>query len=197
MRNLPPIYDEIKEMEELSNSVSIELDELDEARKQVENEQFIMTSSEKFIRIREKGWDIRADLSNETLDFRRRRIITRQSTRLPITQKRVHEILKTLVGDTHYEERLDVINCEALFVFDATETAVNHEIDYTLERIIPLNITLSIARRVKSEMTIPSFLSVGSEITIHPMSIDDIDQHASANIKSFTRMTNEVTIKPL
>lgn len=197
MRNLPPIYDEIKEMEELSETVAIELDALDKAREQVENEQFIMTSSEKFIRIREKGWDIRADPTTESLDFRRQRIITRQSTRLPITQRKVHEILDVLVGQGNYEEHLNVEKCEAMFIFDATDAAVSSEIDYTLERIIPLNIDLSIVRRLKDKMYLPSFISAGTEITLYPMNISDIEQSTQANSMTFMKVGNVITLEPL
>lgn len=60
-RNLPDIYDGIKETDELTETITVELDDLDVAQKRVEIEQFIMTASEKFIRMRERGYDIRAD----------------------------------------------------------------------------------------------------------------------------------------
>lgn len=196
-RNLPPIYDGIKETDELSETVAIELDALDIAKEQIENEQFIETSSEKFIRIREKGWDIRADPSKESLDFRRKRIITRQTTHLPLTQRRVHEILNVLVGKENYEERLNVEECEATFIFDATDAAVSNEIDFTLERIIPLNIALSIVRRIKTKEYLPTYVSSGSEITLYPMSIGDIEQNAVSTRPTFIKTANEITLNPL
>lgn len=195
-RNLPPIYDGIRDTDELSETVAIELDALDKAREQVENEQFIMTSSEKYIRIREKGWNIRADPTTESLDFRRRRIITRQSTRLPITQRRVHEILNMLVGEGNYEEHLNIEKCEAVFIFEATDAAVNSEIDYTLERMIPLNINLSIVRRLQNKMYVPSFLSAGTEITLYPMNIGNIEQNVQANVMTFMKTGNVITLEP-
>lgn len=197
MRNLPSIYDEIKEMEELSSSVAVELDDLDKAREQVENEQFIMTSSEKFIRMREKGYDIRADPTKESLDFRRHRIIIRQSTRLPITQRKVHEILSILVGHSNFEEHLNVADCETTFIFDATDGAMNREIDFTLDRIIPLNMDLKVARRTQSKFYVPSYLSSGAEITLYPMNIEEVKHDASVRGLVGIKTARSITINPL
>ncbi|MEK3935918.1 putative phage tail protein [Sporosarcina sp. FSL W7-1349] len=196
MRNLPPIYHELIEAKALTESVSNELEMIEVAKKRVENEQFIETSSERFIRIREQGYDIRADPSTETLDFRRRRLIARQSSRMPITQRRVHEILRTLVSGG-FEEHLDVEKCETLFVFDATEQSISREIDYTLERLIPLNMKLSIARRVKTKVYVPAYMNVGTEITIHPMQIGDIRDQVNLNVAAYAQITREVTINPI
>lgn len=196
MRNLPALYNDIVEAEALTATATNEIEMLEVAMKRVENEQFIDTSSEQFIRIREKGWDIRADPTTETLDFRRQRIITRQSTRLPITQRKVNEILQTLVGN-RYEERLNEVECKVQFVFDATDASINREIDYTLERLIPLNMELSIARRVTTKLYTPSCVAVGREITIHPMQINDIRVDKPLIAASFAQATKIITINPL
>lgn len=196
MRNLPALYNDIVEAEALTATATNEIEMLEVAKKQVEDEQFIDTSSEQFIRIREKGWDIRADPSTESLEFRKQRIITRQSTRLPITQRKVNEILQTLVGN-RYEERLNVPECKVQFVFDATDASINREIDYTLERLIPLNMELSIARRVTTKLHMPSCVAVGREITIHPMQINDIRVDKPLIAASFAQVTKIITINPL
>jgi len=196
-RNLPDIYDGIKETDELTETVAVELDNLDVARKQVEIEQFIMTASEKFIRMRERGYDIRADPTVESLDFRRRRIIARQSTRLPITQRKVHEILTELVGHSNFEEYFDVENCTATFTFEATDTMLNREIDLTLERIIPLNMGLKVARRLLTKLYLPSYLAAGSEITLHPMNIGTIETQTRSNNLVGVKTASTITITPL
>ncbi|KYG90392.1 hypothetical protein A0U40_18330 [[Bacillus] sp. KCTC 13219] len=196
-RNLPPVYDELLEMEKLSETVAVELDELDVAREKVEAEQFIMTASEKTIRTRERGYDIRADPSIETLDFRRRRLIVRQSTRLPITQRKVHEIINELVGSVNWEERLNVETCETLFIFDASEASVDKEIDYTLERILPLNIALKIARRITTKVYVPSSIISGSEVTLYPMNIEDINQQIASNNLAALKTAATITIMPM
>ncbi|MGE7951947.1 putative phage tail protein [Lysinibacillus xylanilyticus] len=195
--NLPAIYDGIKETDELTETVAIELDELDEARKRVEIEQFIMTASEKFIRMRERGYDILADPTTESLDFRRRRLIVRQSTRLPITQRKVREILTELVGHSNFEEYLDVENCTTTFVFEATDTTLSREIDLTLERIIPLNMGLKVARRLITKLYVPSFLTTGSEITLHPMNIEKIESQTSSINLVGVKTASTITISPL
>lgn len=195
-RNLPDIYDGIKETDELTETVAVELDNLDVARKQVEIEQFIMTSSEKFLRMRERGYDILADPLTESLDFRRRRLIVRQSTRLPITQRKVHEILTELVGHSNFEEYLDVENCTTTFVFEATDATLNREIDLTLEQIIPLNMDLKVARRLMTKLFLPSFLSTGSEITLYPMNIDNLESYTQSNSLVGVQTASTITLTP-
>ncbi len=196
-RNLPPVYNELLEMEELSETVAVELDELDVAREKVDVEQFIMTSSEKFIRLRERGYDIRADPTIETIDFRRRRLIARQSTRLPITQRKVREILTELVGHNNFEEHLDIENCTATFTFEATDAMLNREIDLTLERIIPLNIGLKVARRLMNYIYVPSYLASGTEITLYPLSIGNIERSARSNNLAGIKTASTITITPI
>lgn len=197
MNNLPPIYDGIKEMEKLSSTVATEMDALEAAKKRVEDEQFIMTASEKAIRTREHAYNIRADATTESLDFRRRRLIVRQSTRLPMTQRKVHEIINELVGEGNWEEQLSVEMCEALFVFDASSNSVDKEIDYTLDRIIPLNIALKIARRLTTKLHVPSFMMSGSEITLHPMNIEDIKQQTTTNNLTAMKTAAKITLTPM
>ena len=196
-RNLPDIYDGIKETDELTETTAIELDELDVSRKRVEIEQFIMTASEKFIRMRERGYDIRADPTIESLDFRRRRIIARQSTRLPITQRKVNEILTELIGHSNYEEYIDIENCIATFTFEAADTMVSQEVESTLERIIPLNMGLKVARRVMTKLYVPSYLATGSEITLHPMNTGDIEIQTRSNSLVGIKIASTITITPL
>lgn len=196
-RNLPDIYDGIKETDELTETTAIELDELDVARKRVEVEQFIMTASEKFIRIRERGYDIRADSTTESLDFRRRRIIARQSTRLPITQRKVKEILTELIGHSNYEEHIDIERCVATFTFEAADTMVSQEVESTLERIIPLNMGLKVARRVMTKLFVPSYLASGSEITLHPMNTGDIEMQTRSNSLVGVKTASTITITPI
>lgn len=195
MRNLPSIYDGIIEVEALTASATNEVELLEVAKKRVENEQFIMTSSEPFIRMREKGFDIRADPSTETLDFRKQRLITRQSTRLPLTQRKVNEIVRSIVGND-YDEHLDVEACTVLFEVDATDVSVSRELDEVLERIIPLNMGLSIARRVMGKLHLPAVVCAGREITIHPMTMDDIHLQTQLNLGIYTRSAREITIQP-
>ena len=196
MRNLPSIYNEVIEAEALTATATNEVELLEVAKQRVENEQFIMTSSEPFIRLREKDYDIRADPKTETLEFRKQRLVIRQSSQLPLTQRKVNEILSTLV-DNGYEERLNVEECKVQFIFDATDVSVSKEIDYTLERIIPLNMELSIVRRVKNKVHVPTCVTAGREVTIHPMPLDIIGINKQMTAASFAQTTKFITINPM
>lgn len=196
MRNLPPIYNDLIEAEALTNAATNEVNLVELAKARIENEQFIMSSSERFIRQREKGFDIRADPVTETLDFRKQRLITRQSTRLPLTQRKVNEIVHSIVGDD-YDEHLDVEACKVLFEVDATEASVSRELDEVLDRVIPLNMELTIARRVKSRLYVPAAVCAGREVTLHPMPIEDIHIEKTMHVSSFTQVNREITINPL
>ena len=64
MNELPQFYKNIREFRELSQVVVAKWDNVDETLFSVENDQFILTSSETAIKIREKDFGIIADRSN-------------------------------------------------------------------------------------------------------------------------------------
>lgn len=197
MANLPPIYHDIKEFEGLTETIAIELDELDVAKKTVEDEQFIMSASEKSTKKRENDWQIRADPSIETLDFRKKRIINRQSTKLPLSERKVNEILGNLVGNTNFTTNLDVEACTSDFIFDVTEQSIAREIDETLDRVLPLNIHYRVVQKMGTELFFSCTALSGEEITIYPWSPTMIELKVNAELGSMAQSYETITVYPI
>jgi len=74
---------------------------------------------------------------------------------------------------------------------------LNREIDLTLERIIPLNMGLKVARRLLTKLYLPSYLATGSEITLHPMNIGKIETETRSNNLVGVKTASTITITPL
>src|SRR5690606_41108062 len=81
---LPPVLQNVLEYQEIAKAVNPEIIALKQAVNKVLNEQFIQ-SAEDTLEWREKEFYITAS-SDETVTFRRERLIERKSRKPPITQ---------------------------------------------------------------------------------------------------------------
>lgn len=98
MRYLPEYYREIEDIKELAATESIELDNMEIAIQQLLDDQYVMTASVDAIKRRERMLGIQADPTTESLNFRRRRLINRYSTKPPFTRRWLQQQLDRLVG---------------------------------------------------------------------------------------------------
>lgn len=141
---LPAYYGDIKEFRELTKTQSKELDNVDQALQQVEDDMFVLTSSEEAIERREKMFRILADPSVEDLPFRRQRIVSRQSTRQPFTERFLASQLEILTGG---KNRYSIkVNSEKFELNIVTQIGMQGGIDelwFMLERTVPLNMVIN------------------------------------------------------
>jgi len=142
LEELPFYYQNIKEFRELSNTVTLNWDKLDEALFGVGNDQFILTSSETAIAIREKDFGIRADSKNETLKFRKLRLLARMQESAPYVLEYLTKALSRLIGENNHQILLDVNQFEMEVAIEVEQTAYYNEVVRLVERIVPLNINL-------------------------------------------------------
>ena len=142
LEELPFYYQNIKEFRELSNTVTLNWDKLDEALFGVDNDQFILTSSETAIAIREKDFGIRADSKNETLKFRKLRLLARMQESAPYVLEYLTKALSGLIGENNHQILLDVNQFEMEVAIEVEQTAYYNEVVRLVERIVPLNINL-------------------------------------------------------
>ncbi|ERM20356.1 putative phage tail protein [Brevibacillus laterosporus] len=98
LKHLPDIFHEIKEFIYLTEAVVPEINDLEQKVNQLLDDQFIMTASERGISRREKMLDIQPDLTIESLEFRRKRLINRKSTKAPFTIRFLQNRLDFLYG---------------------------------------------------------------------------------------------------
>ncbi|WP_127531188.1 putative phage tail protein [Paenibacillus kobensis] len=94
---LPPFYQEIKDFVELSVSEDLELERLLQAVQLLHDDQFVETASTSAIERREAMLGIQAS-SEETLDFRRLRILNRYQIKPPFTVRYLQERLDYIAG---------------------------------------------------------------------------------------------------
>lgn len=145
LEELPHYYRNIREFCELSETVTADWDNLDEALFGLENDQFILTSSEAVIAIREKDFGIRADPKNETLKFRKLRLLARMQENAPYVLEYLLKLLATLLGEESHKVLLNIEKFEMEVFIDAEKNAIYDEVFRLLERVVPLNILIELA----------------------------------------------------
>jgi hypothetical protein len=134
---LPPFYGAIKEFQEIAKTLNEELNLLKKAVNDVLNEQFIQTA-EKTLKWREEEFGIVAN-SNETLEFRRERLIERKSRKPPITRRSLRERLNAYIGTT--EAKIDLVPGEYAFTISipAVDGFKFRDIQQVVEKLKPGN----------------------------------------------------------
>lgn len=138
-------YKNIYEFRELSATVSKDLDVLDSDWQLIENDQFILTSSESAIYRREKAFRILPDRKIETLDFRKRRLLVHMQSNPPYVLEHLKNLLNRLLGENKYEIDLDKLLFEMEVLMDVDSAEFYYEAVKTIEKVVPLNIDLTTA----------------------------------------------------
>jgi len=137
---LPGFYHDIIDFVEWINTEEAELLTARDAVQQLFDDQFVMTSQEQAIKRREKILGIQADPQTESLDFRRKRIINRYSTKPPFTIRYLQERLDFLVGQGHAIASVDPLNFILTITAKINEASIFKEVEHTIKAIKPANI---------------------------------------------------------
>ncbi|WP_313894302.1 putative phage tail protein [Psychrobacillus sp.] len=140
MSYLPHYYQDIHEFKVLMAIENPEFNLLLSEFDGVLNDQFILTAQEPAIEKREKLFNILADPKTETMEFRRKRIINRQSIKPPFTLKYLQQRLDFLLGEGVATARVDVTNYILRVELAITNAALFKEVLEMIEKIVPLNI---------------------------------------------------------
>ncbi|MEK3722321.1 putative phage tail protein [Paenibacillus sp. FSL H8-0034] len=140
MEYLPMQYHGLKEMVEITDTEDIEFDSLILQVKQMLDNQFVMTSNVQAIKRREQQLDIRADPTVEILDFRRKRLIHRYSTRPPFTARYLQNRLDELVGVGVATVDLDIQNFILTIKLKIPDAAHFLEIEHVIRLMKPANL---------------------------------------------------------
>lgn len=127
-------------MIELTGTENVELDALYAAVSTMLADQFIDTASEQAIKRRELQLGIRADTSTETLEFRRKRLINRYSTKPPFTIRYLQQRLDALVGAGLATATVDVQALVLTVAIGIPDAAYFREIEHTINQMKPANI---------------------------------------------------------
>ncbi|WP_017812832.1 putative phage tail protein [Paenibacillus shenyangensis] len=141
MQYEPEYYHSIREFLALLNTEEIELDQLEANRLKLLADQFVMTSSEISLRRREQQLQIQADPTIETLNFRRRRIVNRYTTKPPFTIRYLQQKLDQLLGAGKANATVDIQNFALTVMANLTDASIFKEVNYTVQTIKPANMT--------------------------------------------------------
>lgn len=141
-RLAPDIYEENETMLEVYKQENLQIDEFELLITRVFLNNFVKTCNEEGIKRFEKIFKILADEINESLEYRKARIINKFTSQLPYTKIFLQQMLEGIFGDRMYE--IDILNDVYKIKIDI-ETSIQGLFDQTfkdLREIIPANIII-------------------------------------------------------
>lgn len=163
MSYLPPLYHDIAEFEELMNAQQPEIDSVKSTVDRLLDNQFVLTANEAAIKRREKILSIQADPKTETLSFRRKRIINRQSTKPPFTIRFLQQRLDFLVGPDRAITSVDSQRYILKVTASIDDASVFKEVERTVKAIIPANLIYH------QETAVDDKIVINESITAQPL----------------------------
>lgn len=113
---------------------------VDYQTERVEKNQYILTSDELGVEIWERALQIQYNPEEDTLDFRKKRILNRLQDRTPITYRVLVKKLNFLLGMNSYELTLEQL--VLTLVSHTRERNIMDEVLRTLIQMLPCNIEL-------------------------------------------------------
>ena len=153
MGYLPEYYHDIKEMVELMETEDVELEALTAAVEQLLKDQFVETASEQAIKRREQMLGIRAD-PLETLDFRRKRLINRYSTKPPFTLRYLQNRLDALIGPGLAKAEVNVLHFVLKVSMNVPDAQYFKEILHTIQSVKPANLVYNQATSLADQIVL-------------------------------------------
>lgn len=137
---LPVVYHDVKEYQEISRVSQKNIDDLQHEIDRFLDNQFVMTSDDYGLSRREKDLKIKANKEIETLDFRRKRIINRYTTRPPFTIRYLRGQLDRLVGKGRTSVTVNASEYLLTVVTSIDDAPLFREIEETIKITIPSNL---------------------------------------------------------
>lgn len=132
----------IKEFAVLAEIADEEISKLVKAVKELIDDQFISTATEKGIARRERMLRIIPNVS-DTLETRRVRVQSRWFTALPYTERVLYERLTEILGGEHFFS-LWIEGYDLVLTIYATDEVRYEEVRYLLDMMVPVNMAIEI-----------------------------------------------------
>jgi len=148
---------------ELAKGEDQELKTLQQAINRLFDDHFVLTSSLEAIKRREDMLGIQADPSSETLDFRKKRIINRYSTKPPFTLEYLQQRLDFLVGKGRGSATVDPENFILKITAAIDDAGIFKEVERTVYTIKPANLIY------QQETAIGDTIALQEDITMQKM----------------------------
>lgn len=139
LQYLPELYHDVVDFVQITGTESVEVSSAEKAVNTLFDSQFVTTASEQAVKRREKILGIQADPKTETLDFRRKRLINRYSTKPPFTVRYLQQRLDFLVGLGLTIVSVDPQNFILTVTANIENAAVFKEVERTVRVVKPAN----------------------------------------------------------
>lgn len=142
LRYAPDIYNENETMLTIYKSQNEKIEEYEVLIVQAFFNNFVKTADIEGVRKFEKIFNILADEINETLEYRKSRLINKFASQLPYTKIFLDQMLKNIFGEGMYE--VEILNKEYKVRIDI-ETQIDNLFETTMEElreIIPANMII-------------------------------------------------------
>jgi len=141
-RFLPHIFKDNNVNFQIARAQSQEIDFIDEAGLSNFLNCFIETTNEAGITRWENIFGIVADLNNDTLQFRRSRIINRLASTMPFTEIFLRRMLESVFGPGKWRMMVDPITLEMFIDVETTVEGLYQQTLRDVQQIVPANIFL-------------------------------------------------------
>lgn len=136
---LPEIYHEVIDFVELTETEAQEIISAEQAINTLFADQYVTEASEQAVKRRERMLGIQADPTTETLEFRRKRLINRYSTKPPFTVRYLQQRLDFLVGTGLTIVSVDPQNFMLTVTTNIDNAALFKEVERTVKVTKPAN----------------------------------------------------------
>ncbi len=152
---LPIIYEGIVEAETQQDSLSIEINKINNTYEQALMDQFIQFASLKVLPYYENIFNIVANPETESIQFRRDRILSRMKILTPpYTYYYLRLILDDLFGKNKYNLEIDNNKFKILLESSAQDSLWYHEIQISINTIKPCNMIFINIPRITTNLTV-------------------------------------------
>lgn len=158
--HLPPIFRNIPEFEEIAKTVDEEIVMLEAEIDQIFHNRYVQTSNEYAVKRREKLFNIQADPATESLDFRKRRVINRQSTKVPFTLRFLQDRLNYLVGEGRAAVSADWLTSILTVAADIEDAKVFKEVEHTIKTVKPASMVYQQQTAINHMLTFEEHISM-------------------------------------
>lgn len=137
---LPPYYRNIADYRAICNAEKAQFARLESGMQIVSQNFFIQTMDEDSVLRWEKLLHIQAHPTEETLEFRRSRVLSRLRTRPPFTLSFLYQKLNELLGTDSWLCEVDPRNCTLEIGAEAETQSHRNELLYLVNRIKPAHL---------------------------------------------------------
>jgi hypothetical protein len=153
----PPIMQELKEFQKIAEIEEPLFEQLEQAIKDIVNDQFIQTATERGIAKREKMLKI-SPFADDTLETRRFRVQGVWNDKLPYAYRVLQERLDSLCGPDGYVMELNAGEYSLNIKIELTKKRMFDEVVRIAQQMVPANIVVKVELRYNQHLTLANFV---------------------------------------